>query len=1449
MEPRKCTSSAVVPSLSMAPHKLIDMHGKTQFKSVERASGKADETKVDIDLREVYFLILHFLSIGPCKRTFTLFMDELMKNQLLPRRYHAWYSRSCVRSGEDDDDGISLPLEYAKLVERYPHIQKDHLEKLLKQLVIASPTLHGDIGRAGPNAADVPTLLGTGSYSLLDCDKMENKPLPAYLRWPHMHAGQIRGLGLREIGGGFTKHHRAPSIRSACYAIAEPSTMLQKMQNQKKIRGHRNAVYCAIFDRIGRYVITGSDDRLVKIWSTETALCLASCRGHEGDITDLAVNYNNAVVASASNDFVIRVWRLPDGMPVSVLQGHTGAVTAIAFSPRPSSIFQLLSSSDDGTCRIWDARSSQCKPRVFQPKPVDTSTGKSNCLSNNGPSSINGLQTHQILCCAYNASGTVFVTGSSDTFARVWCALKSNTDNTEQPIHEMDVLAGHENDVNYVQFSGCAVASKPSQSDTSKEDNIPKFRNSWFHHDNIVTCSRDGSAIIWVPRSRRSHGKVGRWKRAYHLKVPPPPLPPQTSRGGPRQRILPTPRGVNMIVWSLDNRFVLAAIMDCRICVWNAVDGSLVHCLTGHTASSFVLDVHPFNPRIAMSAGYDGKTIVWDIWEGTPIRTYDMGHYKLVDGNFSADGTSIVLSDDVGQIYLINTGEGEYYKDAKYDQFFLGDFHPVIRDTSGNILDRETQLLAYQRNWQDPLCDSSLIPYPEPYQTTYQKRRLGALGMEWRPSTINFAIGPDFSSGLDFPMPMPPLDDFERLFETLEFTDAMLWEPENDVISEEGDPEYNDADENSSEGRQGSVASSLTDSECSSEEGDAASKSRRKKNKGKLDLTTSSRKRVKKRSLYEPDGSMSGNNKSKKPKTGRKVSKRKSSKAKTLRPQRVAARNARNMLSQISETSSGGEDEYDSENDSSDSGVKVLEDMNIQSNESYGSLQKVLQAKEEEPSNPLLSQSQSYVDEKPKLILRFQLRDSKKQVPLEDTKPKGDDEGAIDLEKPERVEDHLGASAGDKESSHLGEHNMKWGSSSASVMLNLGNGDEGPSASNKCTDELLEKNEVANTKPSKEDTSRKPLKIKIKTKSRDPKSPSKLKFVATAEEVKSTGDDLMPENRSSSSQLLYGFDGHQDLYNDYGQGLSARNMSDHPVGKLPWLMLSEYEESYRYIPQLGDEVVYLRQGHQEFTTKEEHPRSIRGHLSAVEICKVEALEYAWVPGSGDSCCKLRLKFIDPSSRVFGKAFTLNLPELIDFSDFVVEKTWYDAAISKNWSPGDKCWVWWRDDSLEGGKWWHGKIVSSQAYSPEFPDSPWLRYEVRYKDDPRSHQHCPWEMHDRDILWEHPHIDSGSRDKLLHCFSRLEKKDYDTIQLMNQAVLRTDFCNRTAVPLYPELIKSKLKNNYYRTLEAVKHDIEVMFSNARAYFVRRELPAKIVKLSDWLVKKLSRLQRKESSDRR
>ena len=77
------------------------------------------KTQVDIDVKEVYFLIMHFLSDGPCRKTFAQLREELEEYKLLPRRYHAWYSREGLCSGDKEDDGISVPLSYPELLQRY----------------------------------------------------------------------------------------------------------------------------------------------------------------------------------------------------------------------------------------------------------------------------------------------------------------------------------------------------------------------------------------------------------------------------------------------------------------------------------------------------------------------------------------------------------------------------------------------------------------------------------------------------------------------------------------------------------------------------------------------------------------------------------------------------------------------------------------------------------------------------------------------------------------------------------------------------------------------------------------------------------------------------------------------------------------------------------------------------------------------------------------------------------------------------------------------------------------------------------------------------------------------------------------------------------------------------------------------------------------------------------
>ncbi|KAJ6718558.1 WD REPEAT DOMAIN 9 [Salix purpurea] len=245
--------------------------------------------------------------------------------------------------------------------------------------------------------------------------------------------------------------------------------------------------------------------------------------------------------------------------------------------------------------------------------------------------------------------------------------------------------------------------------------------------------------------------------------------------------------------------------------------------------------------------------------------------------------------------------------------------------------------------------------------------------------------------------------------------------------------------------------------------------------------------------------------------------------------------------------------------------------------------------------------------------------------------------------------------------------------------------------------------------------------------------------------------------------------------------------------KASWLMLSTHEEGSRYIPQQGDEVAYLRQGHQEYLdrmkSKEAAPwKIVKGNIRAVEFCKVEALEYAALAGSGDGCCKMTLRFVDPTSSAFQKSFKLTLPEMTGFPDFLVERTRFNAAIQRNWSRRDKCKVWWKNEGEEDGDWWYGRVLYTKPKSSEFPDSPWERCTVQYKSDPKElHEHSPWELFDDDdTQLEQPCIDEEITNKLLSAFAKLEQsgkkgQDHYGVEKLRQASHKSNFINRFPVP--------------------------------------------------------------------
>lgn len=75
--------------------------------------------------------------------------------------------------------------------------------------------------------------------------------------------------------------------------------------------------------------LQGSDDALVKIWSSFDGRLHSTLRGHHAEISDLAVNLENTLIAAGSCDKTIRVWCLRTCAPVAVLQGHSGSITSL----------------------------------------------------------------------------------------------------------------------------------------------------------------------------------------------------------------------------------------------------------------------------------------------------------------------------------------------------------------------------------------------------------------------------------------------------------------------------------------------------------------------------------------------------------------------------------------------------------------------------------------------------------------------------------------------------------------------------------------------------------------------------------------------------------------------------------------------------------------------------------------------------------------------------------------------------------------------------------------------------------------------------------------------------------------------------------------------------------------------------------------------------------------
>jgi WD40 repeat protein len=146
---------------------------------------------------------------------------------------------------------------------------------------------------------------------------------------------------------------------------------------QGNVFANSNIIWCVAYSPSGNLLASGSKDSSVKLWDMPTGECLKTLEGHRSWVWCIAFSPDGTTLASGGNDQVVRLWDVATGQLLNALEGHSDCIRSIAFSRDGKT---LATSSDDETIKLWDVRTSEylatlCSGRPYEGMNITGVTG------------------------------------------------------------------------------------------------------------------------------------------------------------------------------------------------------------------------------------------------------------------------------------------------------------------------------------------------------------------------------------------------------------------------------------------------------------------------------------------------------------------------------------------------------------------------------------------------------------------------------------------------------------------------------------------------------------------------------------------------------------------------------------------------------------------------------------------------------------------------------------------------------------------------------------------------------------------------------------------------------------------------------------------------------------------------------------------------------------------
>jgi WD40 repeat protein len=399
-------------------------------------------------------------------------------------------------------------------------------------------------------------------------------------------------------------------------------------QSMGTLLGHTRWISAVAFTQDGKRAVTAAHDGALRVWSLRSGRCSAVMEGHSGRINSMDVSLDGRLAATGGEDGIACVWDLKTGTCLKKLESHTSWITHVEFYSKGQ---RLLTTSGDGTAIAWSVDSGEVV-KVLEGhsgavlNAVVTRRGRfAVSASDDGSvrvwdfsaSSTHTPKWHEGHIRALTAKdGLIVATAGDDCLARLW----------DSPLGEYrGLLKGHAIPIRWAQFSqdgtrlvtaspdrqvcvwDCATMELLHQLPVHKGSRMKSFAVSGDAATAVI-CLFDSTVTLWDLATGEPTMSLQKW--------------------GERDEALGHTSAVNEVLMTSDGGTVITLSKDYTARIWDAVTGTCLHVLRGHTdtviggcASEKGSTGTTECDGVVVTYSFDNTVRVWSLQGGPSLMT------------------------------------------------------------------------------------------------------------------------------------------------------------------------------------------------------------------------------------------------------------------------------------------------------------------------------------------------------------------------------------------------------------------------------------------------------------------------------------------------------------------------------------------------------------------------------------------------------------------------------------------------------------------------------------------------------------------------------------------------------------------------------------------------------------------------------------------------------------